>query len=413
MAMLVDEGKMRWDDQVRRYVPSFHLADPLADAEVTLRDLVCHRTGLRGHDLLWYHAAWGQDEIIRKIGLVPLDKPFRSAFQYQGIMFMVAGRAVAEASHQNWTDFVRQRIFEPLGMKTATFTSTAAEQNPDHAGPHRRSATGQIESMPRYKMDTPDPANSIHASARDLTRWLLFQLGDGTFDGKRLVSSAALDETHTPQMLIRMEGPARAMNPDTVQMSYGMGWVIQDYHGHRLLSHAGAIDGFRSHLAFLPEDRLGIVLLNNLNDTRMSLALSNQIIDLLLGLPRRDWNACVQEQVKKEEEAARQRVRDALARRQPGTKPSRELVAYVGSYDDPAYGRAKVSLEDGQLVLRWSSLTCPLEHFHFDVFTVQNEVLRYPQVQFTLDRNGDVAALKELDTLKVEFKKVPAQAGDK
>jgi CubicO group peptidase (beta-lactamase class C family) len=406
MAMLVDEGKMAWDDPVRKHVPFFRLSDPLADRDVTLRDLVCHRTGVAGHDLLWYRAPWSAEERVRRIGLVKLDRPFRSAFQYQSIMFTAAGLAVGSASRSSWADFVRERIFIPLGMTNASLTTPEAEKSPDRASPHRKNGQGQLEVICWYSIDAPDAAGSINASARDLTRWLRFQLGDGTFEGRRLVSAANLAETHTPQFVLRMEGSNRSLHPETNQMSYGLAWVIQDYRGQLLVSHAGAIDGFRAHITLVPKARLGIALLNNLHETRMNLALSNSLLDLLLGLPRKDWNRIVGEVVREEEAAAAARQRERLARRHHGTRPSREPSAYAGTYEEPAYGIARVSVQKGGLVLHWSSFTSPLRHFHYDTFTAEGDLPGNPQVVFTLGPDGEVATLKVLEPMNVEFKKV-------
>jgi CubicO group peptidase (beta-lactamase class C family) len=403
MAMLVDEGKMDWDDPVRKHVGFFRLADPVADAAVTLRDLVSHRTGLSGHDLLWYRSRWSQEEIIRRIGHVKLSRPFRTGYQYQSIMVMAAGRAVAEAAKCPWHEFVRKRIFDPLGMQRSSFTTTAALADPDHAGGHRKNKGGKIEVVPWYPMTTPDPAGSINASARDLARWVQFQLGDGTFKGKRLVSARNLEETHTAHTIMRLDAGARAMQPYTVQMCYGMGWVIQDYRGHRLVSHGGAIDGFRAHLTLAPDDRLGIVLLNNLQGTQMNLAISNSILDQVLGLEARDWNTILGDAVKKEEAAgkAARLLREQGRRR--GTKPSRELAAYAGLYEDPAYGTARVTLAEGKLEWHWSSFHGPLEHFHYDTFTARHEFLGDPLVTFRLGADGRVAGMRFLD---VDFRRV-------
>jgi CubicO group peptidase (beta-lactamase class C family) len=405
MALLVDEGKMTWDDPVRKHVPYFRLADPLANAQVTLRDLITHRTGVGGHDLLWYRSPWTQEEIIRRVGLVQPDRPFRTTFLYQSTMFLTAGHAVAAAAKTSWADFVQQRLFDPLGMKSANFTTSAALKAPDHASPHRRDGQGRIGVIPWYPIEVPDPAGSINASARDLAQWLRFQLGDGTFAGKRLVSAANLKETHTPQIVQRLEGPAAALNPDTNLMSYGMGWVIQDYRGHQLVSHGGAIDGFRTHFTLVPREKLGLVLLNNLHRTHMNLALSNSLVDLLLGLPKKDWNAYVSGVVKKDQEEAARRVEERLSKRQHGTRPSRELSAYTGSYEEPAYGTVRVTLESGSLVWRWNSFTCPLHHFHFDTFLAQDEFLGHPDVAFTLGADGQVAGMRVGEVLNVEFRR--------
>ena len=161
LAMLVGEGKMGWDDPVRKHLPWFHLGDPLADREVTLRNLVTHRTGLRGHDLLWYRSPLPQEELVRRVGLLPLDKPFRTAFQYQSTMFTAAGLAEGAATKTTWADLVRERIFKPLEMAESSLTTTEALKAADLAMPHRLGATAGPRSSPGIprKRRTP-PARS-------------------------------------------------------------------------------------------------------------------------------------------------------------------------------------------------------------------------------------------------------------
>lgn len=406
MAMLVDECKMKWDDPVRKHVEFFHLSDPSADTLVTLRDLVSHRTGVGPHELLWYRSPWSQEEIIRRIGKVKQDYPFRSGFRYQTTMFTTAGWAVGHASGSSWADFVQKRILDPLEMKNTSLTTASALQSSDHASPHRQNGDGPIVVIPWYQMDKPEPAGSINSCARDLCQWVRFQLSDGTFNGTRLLSSKNLQETHTPQNIIRLEGNARDMNPDTIQMSYGMGWVIQDYRGHLLVSHAGAIDGFRAHITLIPKVKIGIVLLNNLDHTQMNLAVSNSIVDLLLGLPKKDWNTYIREQVRKEEAAARARFLEREKNRRPGTKPSLPLKDYCGFYEDPAYGTATISLENGHLIWKWSTFANKLEHFQDDTFTIQNDLLGHPRVEFVLSDNK-IIGMQVMDVMEVKFTRKP------
>jgi CubicO group peptidase (beta-lactamase class C family) len=406
MAALVDDGKMGWDDPVRKHVPFFRLSDPLADANVTLRDLVCHRTGLAGHDLLWYHSPWSPEEIVRRAGRLPLDRPFRTTFQYQSAMFMAAGLAAQSAAGEPWEQFVRKRLLDPLEMNATVFTSTAALRSADRASPHRINGQGQAEVMPRYPLKTPDPAGSVHSSARDLCKWLRFHLDEGTVGNRRLVSAKELGQTHTPQTVIRLDRRARALWPDTVQMSYGMAWVIQDHRGHKLVSHSGATDGFRAHLTLVPGKRLGIVILGNLHHTRMNLALSNTLLDLLLGLPRKDWDRLMGDVMREGEREEAAKARASRERRHHGTRPSREAAAYAGDYEHPAYGTAHVSVERGRLVWRWNNFGGPLGHFHYDTFVLPDAVLGEPHVVFTLGEDGGVERMKVLGHLNVEFRRV-------
>ncbi len=404
IAMLVSDGKMSWDDPVNKYVEYFHLSDPLADRAVTLRDLVTHRTGLSRHDLLWYGAPAGREEIIRKIGLVKLTQPFRSAYQYQNIMYLTAGQALGNATRSSWEQVVRERIFEPLGMAGANFSTRDLEKAGDVATPHLKKA-GKVEVISWRNIDNVGPAGSINAGVRDLSKWLRFQLGDGTFEGKRLIAAARLAETHAPQMVIPLDGPTgvtsftRGMNPDTNMMSYGLGWVIQDYRGHLLVSHGGSIDGFRAQVALLPKQRCGMVILSNLGRTSMPEAVRNNLADLLLGLPKKDWNGLLLEQSRKSDAARLAREKQRQAKRQPGTKPSHDLKAYTGAFEEPAYGKVRVVLENGGLVLQWSNFKWKLEHFHFDTFTLQSDepIIENRQVVFRLAADGEVDRLSFVD----------------
>jgi CubicO group peptidase (beta-lactamase class C family) len=402
MALLVDEGKMHWDDSPRKFVPFFHLSDPLADREVTLRDLVTHRTGLRDHRLLWYRSPWTPEERIRRFAYLPLDKPFRTTFQYQSTMFTVAGLAVAQASGMPWADFVQKRLLDPLDMKATYFTTTEIAKIVDKAAPHRLDAEKKPRPIEPYPMQTPEPAGSIQSNARDLAKWLLFQLNNKIVAGEALISPRNLKEMHTPQIVIPLDAVDRIQFPETHQMSYGMGWVIQDHFGHRLLQHGGAIDGFRCHFTLVPKARLGIVLLCNLDRTRMNIALSNSLLEMLLDLPRRDWNAIVAEADRKDADMER-------AKRMPRHRdapPSCALASYAGSYEHPAYGTVRITPEQGRLIWQWQGWSAALEHYHYDTFLLPIEEMGKPFVVFTLDAKGAIARMKVVsEEMNVEFKR--------
>jgi CubicO group peptidase (beta-lactamase class C family) len=403
MAMLIDDGQLAWDDHVHKHVPTFHLSDPLIDAEVTLRDLLCHRTGVRSHDLLWYNSPFSQEERIRRLAHLPVDQPFRASFHYQSSMFTVAGHAVSSASGSAWADLIRKRLLVPLDMKAVVLTTTDAQKTNDHASPHRRNKNGDVEVIDWYPMTQPEPAGSVHANARDLAKWLKFHLGDGTWNGKRLVSTKNLRETHSPQIVIPFKGVVKEQNPESTQMSYGLGWVVQDYRGRRMLDHGGMIDGFRTHVALLPDEGIGVVLLNNLDQTAMNLALTNSLLDLLLGEPKRDWNKHYQDVAKRAVTAAEQKLLDQWEQRRPGTKPSRELAAYSGKYEHAAYGVVEVSLERGSLVWKYNGQRGELEHYQHDTFVLGIERLGHPQVVFVLNRDGIAARMKVAEPLGIEF----------
>ncbi len=403
LAQLVGEGKLSWDDPPRKYVPAFRLSDPLADRAVTLRDLLCHRTGLAGHDWLWHHAPWSLQESIRRAGLLPLDRPLRSAFQYQSTMFTVAGFAAAKVGGAEWDELVRRRLLQPLGMKDTVCTSRearrAARREPaggELAAGHHYNEQGVVEGMDGFFMENPDPAGSIHSSARDLCRWLQFHLDEGKVAGRSLVAARALAETHTPQMVIPLTGLTRRIHSETVQMSYGMGWVIHDYRGKLLWSHAGAIDGYRAHLTLVPSEGLGLVLLNNLHQTQMNQALCNGLLDLLLDLQgeKKDWNAYLFELRRAESIRIAEEARQRERQRQLDSQPSRPLADYAGEYEHPAFGSVTIALEGGTLIWSWRRTRSVLEHWHFNTFVPHHPLLDGLQVQFQLDRAGRVAGLR-------------------
>jgi CubicO group peptidase (beta-lactamase class C family) len=397
LATLVDEGKLHWDDQVRKHVPFFKLGDPLADANVTLRDLLCHRTGVGGHDLLWYWAPWKQEERIKKIGHLELQNPFRGRFQYQTILFGTTGLAAGNATGSTWQQLVEKKVFQPLGMKNTRPTAPPLAEFSDQPSPHRRNRKGQIEGVPRYPLEEPDPAGSIHTTARDLTRFLRFQLGDGTWEGKRLVSSENLKETHSPHMVVRREGYARIMNPDTMQISYGLGWILQDYRAKLLLLHGGAIDGFRAQITLVPQENVGIALLNNLDRTYMNVALTQSLLDLILGNNPKDWNAYYLQVRQDEETQEKQRHHYFISKRQPDSKPTQPLTTFTGAYHDPAYGTGKMILEKNRLVWQWNTFRWPLEHYAQDTFFISNEVVRDAPVDFQVNAKGEVESFRFLN----------------
>jgi CubicO group peptidase (beta-lactamase class C family) len=371
LALLADDREINWDDPLAKHLGTFKLSDPNANALLSIRDLLCHRTGLSGHDLLWYRAPWDIDEVLKRASLLPLDYPFRSGYRYSTIPFLAAGKAIEQRTGEKWEKLMKSRICDPLGMTGVAFKTTEVAKNADYAEGHRLGKEGKIEVMPPYVMREPNPAGSVHATARDLAAWLKFHLSEGVApDGTRLVSAKNLRETHNPQNIIRLEGAPKALNPDTIQLSYAMGWLVYDHRGKKVVSHGGLIDGYRIQITFLPDEHLGIAVLANLHDTRVNAALTNTLIDLYCDLPPRDWTHFFQMIVAEEKEKAKTAREASEKYRNLELKPTLPLEGYAREYTHPAYGTAKVALEGKKLVLTWSSFTCPLEHFRGDFFQV-------------------------------------------
>jgi CubicO group peptidase (beta-lactamase class C family) len=399
LGILVDEKKADWDDRVRKHLLWFRLSDPLADREVRLRDLLCHRTGLGRHDPLWYRASWSVEESVRRMAYLERASSFRSTYEYNNLAYLAAGLAIAAAAKEPWHEFTRKRLLEPLGMKSAVFTSGAAQKTQDHATPHRQ-VNRNWTPIAWYPDDEQIRASgSIKASARDLSRWVRMQLGGGELEGKRIISREALAETHTPR-IVMPRSVADAKLAESTMNSYGLGWRVTDYRGEKMLDHGGATDGFRARIILLPKAGVGIVLLANAEAMPLLSALGQVLMDRLLAKKPIDWHALYRKQARRGELARQARLKKLLASRKPNAKPSRELAAYAGTYRDKAYGEAMVRQSGKGLVLKWSSFDVPLQHWGYNSFVAGDpkgtDRMDGEKVVFVLDADAKVATLKML-----------------
>ena len=395
IAMLADEGKMRWDGQVRDYIPFFRLYDPLADEEVTIRDLLTHRTGEQSPDLL-FEAPFSREQMVRRLAYVKPNAGFRTRFQYNNMMYVAAGYAVGLVSGGTWGEFVRRRIFDPLGMTDSVTSVVQAEKAADSATPYVEKPDGKVVPIPWMNIDVEGPAGSINSSARDMAKWIIFQLNDGVFNGKRLISQKNLQEMHTPQIVVPNGEIKSVFFPDSKLLSYGMGWFIEDYRGHELVLHPGDIDGFSALVVLIPELHAGYSVLINLGSGGITYrqVLGYHIADMLLGLPEVDWSAYFHKLSAKFAAEEKQQEQSWESKRVPGTHPSRGLSAYQGVYENPVYGTANISLKNGRLSFRYYSVTSALKHFQYDTFLFHMD--ENHRLTFALNADGTVASFTAL-----------------
>lgn len=389
IAMLVDEGKMAWNDPIHKYVEYFRLHDPLASAQTTIRDLLCHRTGVGRHDQLWYRTNLSREELVRKIAHVEQSSSFRSTFLYNNIMYVAAALALEKAAGCSWEAFIQKRIFDPIGMSGATPNMALALQCCDRAFPHRLSGS-HPKVLPFYDLDNTGPAGSVQASVNDMARWVRFQLGDGTWKRKRLVSEANMREMHTPQMVMPVDEDLRRLNPNTQFMSYGLGWFVHDYHGRLVISHGGGTVGFVSQVQMIPSEGIGVACLINCDFYMMSYAICCSILDILLDAPRRDWVRVHQQEDSRVRSERQKRQREQARKRHKHTRPSRELSAYAGQYQNAAYGAVRVLCKNRSLSVERAGVSIALKHWHYDIFYPQTDSFPFQHqlAGFILDGNG-------------------------
>ena len=392
IAMLVDEGKLKWDDPATKYLPGFQLYDPYVTREMTVRDLLTHRIGLERGDQLWYATAYDREEVLRRIRYLTPSSSVRSHFGYQNVMFLAAGQIVPSVTGKTWDDFIAERIFSTLGMKETGSTIRTLSNSNDVSTPHVK-IDDKVQPVAWRQIDNIGPAGSINSNVTDMAQWVRMQLGKGKFEGKQLVSEASLKEMHTPQTIIRIEGQYPILYPDAHFMSYGMGWFLSDFRGKKLVEHGGAIDGMRALVAMIPEENVGVVILTNVSGTLLPQFLSYRIFDSYMGQQPKDWQAEALTKVKALEEQGKIAQEKALAERVKGTSPSLGLQDYAGVYQSEMYGDVEVKFADGKLSVHFGpNFNGDVEHWNYDTFQVtwRDKVQGKGFMTFSLNAKGKV-----------------------
>lgn len=416
MGTLVDEGAIEWDEPVRSYLPEFRLSDPTITERLTVRDLLTHRSGLPRHDLVWYGSSLSREELFRRLRYLDFSADLRQRFQYQNLMYMTAGYLAGKVEDSSWEELVQERILGPLGMAHTVISRFEGEEVATGYRLDRDGEELRLETMPHRVIEAMGPAGSINSTAEDMARWVRFQLGDGSFEGKRIVSATTLAETHSPQMIANLPLLAlidRRMSPYVL---YGLGWFIQPYRGHQLVQHGGNIDGFSAMVAFLPQEDLGIVVLSNANGSPLPLVVALAAFDRLLGLEPVDWVGRAELFLKQALAAEEEQETTTAEDRVEGTEPSHPLEAYTGEYEHPAYGTLRVTRSGDGLAFALNGLDGDLEHWHYDVFNAPKTPVGAVKIEFLTSVDGRIdrvqAAVEPAVAPIVFTRKPPAELSD-
>jgi len=412
IGILADEGKIDWDRPIKDFIPSFKLYDPDVTERVTIRDLLCHRTGLARHDVMWYGSSFTRKEIFERLRYLEPSQDFRSTWQYSNILYSAAGYCIELITGKTWEEFVKERIFCPLGMNRSNFSFEESKLYADFALPYT-SREGEAKELPFRNLTNIGPAGSIQSSIADLTRWILFNLQKGKWEERQILSEANINLIHSPQIVIL----SPIQDDELLHSCYGMGWAINPYQGHLMVHHGGGIEGFASYICLFPRDNIGLAILANLTGTPLVQIIAYDACDRLLGLKPVAWDV----RFKNLMEQFRSTMAKSREENSPDPKvaaqPSRPLPDYEGDYENPGYGVLTVRVEENQLIALLNGIELPLKHFRHDVFEI-GEVrhivpLKGKKALFIQDQNGDISRVTlplEPQVKDITFLRIPEKS---
>lgn len=421
LGTLVAEHKLHWDDRVTQYLAGFELDDPWVTHALTVRDLLTHRSGYCDPIFMWFTAGFNREQIIQHLRY---DKPsygFRTRFCYNNAMYLVASQLIPAITGQSWEDYVRSHFFLPLDMQRTDACVAAISADADAAAPHAE-VDDKVTVIDRYETDAMAPVGGINSSVNDMSHWLLMLLNNGSYADKTVLDPKIIADMETPQILIPVDGGIgtwlHAMNPESLFYSYGLGFVVEDYAGHKLVMHNGDIDGMASAVGMLPDLHLGVVVLTNMDHNDARNALLFHILDEYLSLPPRNTNAALLAQAQSQENAVKAEQVKLASSEIPGAAPL-PLEQYTGVYSNPLDGEVRLSMENRHLVLQLGNpkFTGDLLHWNHNTFKVKLRYRFYDEafeqyLTFDLDATGKPMELRFYDLPARFLREVPSVANE-
>lgn len=411
MGKLIEEGFFKWDDRVIDHLPEFRLQDQYATHNLTLRDLVTHRSGVSRHDFMWYNTNPTRQQLLKRLRFLEPSCEPRTRANYTNIMYLVAGLAMEKAVEKSWETLVTEKILTPLEMHSTSFTIEQMQKGNNFAYPHLE-RNEVLKKIPFRSVTCIGPAASINSNVNDMTKWIQMLLSQGNYKDRPLISSASLQEMYTPQVILS----GYPESQDSLLGSYGLGWIIHSYRGHYFVSHDGGVDGFTSVVSILPHDGVGIVVLVNKNLSNVARFVSLEVLDRVLELPSRNWLKEGLAQIQKSKHVVIENKQLEDVQRKKGTSPTHATNDYVGEYEHPGYGILRIEKKDGKLHSIFNGIRSVLEHWHYDIFSVieEDQDLIIPRegmkYSFRNHLNGDIEEVMvpfESNAPDIIFKKVP------
>ncbi len=395
IGILVEEGKLKWTDKVTDYFPEFRLSDNYITRELTIEDLLCHRSGLGTFfgDLLWYNTSYTDEEVMKRMRYEPITGRFGIDFGYQNVMFMIAGDIIRKVTGLSWSEFVETRIFKPLSMLQTRPSSDELTKDQDIAYGH---LNNQVLGI--YRFVAAKPAAAIYSSVDELSQWTTLMLNNGSYKGRKIISQSSLSRLMEPHTII---GASNTQKQHGINFyMYGLGWFIYDYNCRKIVEHDGGMPGYISKVTLVPEEKISIIILNNGNDGFVNNALRGDIMDILVKGKDFDWISEYATSKSRVDAYEQNSNKERLESRVPGTKPSLSPQGYTGIFRDKNYGDAEVTYRNNKLILTFlpsaTVFTGQLEHWHYDTFKVvfKDEFLTFGLITFSFDSSGKVTGFK-------------------
>ena len=382
LGLLVEEGKLEWDAPVIDYLPWFQMSDPYITREMTVRDLLVHRSGLgegAGDLLLWPKTTYTRNEIVRRIRFLPIAGKFRYGYAYDNILYLVAGEVIHAMSGMPWEDFIAERILKKAGMASSRPRAVSDLAGLNIAAPYTRLESG-LAPRPIEENDNMNPAGGILSCAEDMARWMLVHLNEGRIaDGTRLFSERTERELTAPVTPITVSSPPAELAAQRMSFyGYALGFRVNDYRGRRLVGHTGSVNSYFSRLIMVPELELGITVMTSRESSQAYNSVVYAVLDQAMGAPPTDWVGAYVKVRDRARAAAAGSVKKAEAKRDASLKPSLPLATYAGTYEDAWYGPIGVTLEGAgeaaHLVMSFAKtpgFVGDLEHWSRETFVVR------------------------------------------
>ncbi len=411
MGKLVDQGKVNWDDKVTKHLPDWKLSDPYVTEHFTVRDLLCHRAGLKTFDgdLLWYGTTHSRDEIVKRIRELPLTYEMRARFGYQNIMFITAGEVIEAASGMSWDRFVKQELFDKVGMRASNTSITQYRENADIALPHVKGQNEKGRLNELFNYDNSGATAAINSNVVDMTRWIRCWLNEGVMKGDTVMSMRTIENAwnlHTP-----LYAGKRDRENGTYFKGYGLGWFLMDYDGMKVVHHGGGLPGYISKIFMVPDEEFGAIILTN-GESNLPSALMNKILDMYQGVDDKDWSKENREGYIKYFKSLDDARAKLEAERQADVPPTIPLDSLLGKYTDKMYGGAEITTtgkkKKKQFILTLlptaSIFNSPLEHWSGDTYKIKwkDDFLPWGLVTF-VEHEGQLGFTIKLDNPDFHF----------